>query len=276
MRQTGWSIVACALIATLGCNDRPGEDAGGPTALSAAGAESSCGSASPRAPFTGEACYDPMIDAADFAGVVEDNPFFPLTPGTTWRYEAESKDGAEINLVKVTNDTKTITLPDGSTIDATVVYDLVYECDELDDCDLVLDNLIEETYDWYAQDAEGTVWYFGEESAEWEDGQIVSTEGSWEAYVDGALPGIIMLADPDIGHTYRQEYSAGVAEDLARVVSRNKAVSVPYGDFDGCLKTQDWNALESASQEQKYYCLGVGLVLEVGKRNVRVELVDLQ
>jgi hypothetical protein len=109
----------------------------------------------------------------------------------------------------------------------------------------------------------------------YEGGMVVGTEGSWEAYVDGALPGIIMLADPKIGTTYRQEYWKGEAEDLARVVSLNQSVSVPYGDFEGCLKTQDWNALESPSQEQKSYCHDVGMVLEIAKQNVHVELVDL-
>jgi len=271
-------VLTCALIGSVGCKDMAGDlaSASGPTALVPAGHESACGTASPRAPWSGEECYDPVIDADDFAGVAEDNPFFPLEPGTLWRYEAETKDGAEINTVEVTFGTKTIHLPDGSTIEATVVHDLVYECEDLDDCDLVLENLIEETFDWYAQDDEGTVWYFGEDSREFDGGVPVSTEGSWEAYVDGALPGIVMLADPTIGATYRQEFSLDVAQDLARVVSLNRSVSVPFDDFEGCLKTQDWNALEPASQEQKFYCPGIGTVLEIGKQNEHVELVDVE
>lgn len=276
MRIGKWLGTCGVLLAMTGCENLTDQAPApaGPTALAPTGHGSACDHASPRAPWTAEECYDPAIDAADFANVDETNTFFPLIPGTTWRYEAETKDGAEVIAVEVTSDVKTIHLPDGGTIEATVVLDRVYECDELEDCELIQENLVEETYDWYAQDTEGNVWYFGEESTEFVEGVPVNMEGSWEAYVDGALPGIIMFADPKIGTTYRQEYYAGEAEDLARVVSLNRSVSVPYDDFNGCLKTQDWNPLEKATQEQKFYCPDVGLALEVAKQNVRVELVE--
>ena len=60
---------------------------------------------------------------------------------------------------------------------------------------------IEDTFDWYAQDNDGKVWYSGEDSKEIEDGKIVSTEGSWEAGVDGAKPGIVMKSNPQVGDT---------------------------------------------------------------------------
>jgi hypothetical protein len=264
-----------ALLASSACKNMLEESTTGPAGLAPAGAESACDYASARAPWSGEECYDPQLDEADFAGVAENNTFFPLAPGTMWRYESESKDGAEVNTVEVTNNVKMIHLLGGGVIEATEVLDEVYECDDLDDCDLILDNLHERTLDWYAQDLYGFVWYLGEDSSEYEDGIVVSTEGSWESYVDGALPGLIMLADPKIGTTYRQEYWKDEAEDMARVVSLNRPVSVPYGDFEGCLRTQDWNALENASQEDKFYCPGIGLVLEVAKQNVHVELVEV-
>ena len=89
--------------------------------------------------------------------------------------------------------------------------------------------LVEDTYDWYAQDQEGNVWYFGEETAEYEDGEIVSTAGAWEAGVDGALPGIVMEADPTVGDSYRQEYYPGEAEDMAEVVQTGVSEEVAFG-----------------------------------------------
>ena len=123
--------------------------------------------------------------------------------------------------------------------------------------------LTEETFDWFAQDSEGNVWYFGEDSAEYEDGELVSTEGSWEAGVDGAQPGIIMKADPRVGDSYRQEYYEGEAEDMGAVVALEQSVTVPYGDFDDCLQILDWNPLEPDSNEYKYYSSEIGLVLEM-------------
>lgn len=126
-------------------------------------------------------------------------------------------------------------------------------------------SLIEETLDWYAQDGAGNVWYLGEDSKEIENGQVVSTEGSWEWGKEGALPGIIMWADPGahIGENYRQEFFRGEAEDWAKVLAVGQTVNVPYGNLTGCIKTEDWNGLESGGRENKYYCPGVGLALEV-------------
>jgi hypothetical protein len=118
--------------------------------------------------------------------------------------------------------------------------------------------LIEKTYDWFAQDKEGNVWYFGEDTKEYEDGKVVSTKGSWEAGVDGAKPGIIMPADPKVGQSYRQEYYPGEAEDMARVLSLNDTVTVPYGSFDHVLETKEWTPLEPGFYEKKYYVGGVG------------------
>jgi hypothetical protein len=122
------------------------------------------------------------------------------------------------------------------------------------------------------------VWYLGEDSKEIENGQVVSTEGSWEWGVDGALPGVIMWADPS-GHQseeYRQEYLKGVAEDLAKVVGLDESVEVPSGNYTGCLKTEERSALESNSTEFKFYCAGVGTVLETdGSGGQRDELQDV-
>ena len=138
------------------------------------------------------------------------------------------------------------------------------------------DELVEDTYDWYAQDKEGNVWYMGEDSKEYEDGAVVSTEGSWEAGVDGAKPGMIMKGNPQAGDSYRQEYYKGEAEDMAKVISLNESVSVPYGSFENCLQTEEWTPLEPDVLEHKYYAPSVGLVLEVDiESEDRVELIDI-
>ena len=191
--------------------------------------------------------WNPEIDPGDFVSTI-DNPYFPLVPGTVFEYQAETDEGIESGVVEVTHDTKEVL-----GVLTTVVIDRVYLEGEL----------IEETADWYAQDADGNVWYFGEASTEFAGGVPVSSEGSWEAGVDGAFPGIIMLAEPKIGEKYHQEFAPGVAEDMGQVLSLSESVSVPADDYENCLRTMDWTPLEPGHREFKYYCPGVGLVLEL-------------
>ena len=132
------------------------------------------------------------------------------------------------------------------------------ECVVVDDRAWEDGKLIEKTYDWFAQDKEGSVWYFGEDTKEYENGKVVSTKGSWEAGVDGAKPGIIMQADPKVGQSYHQEYYKGEAEDMAKVQSLNASVRVPYGSFDRVLVTREWTPLQPVFYEKKYYVRGVG------------------
>ena len=137
--------------------------------------------------------------------------------------------------------------------------------------------LVEETFDWYAQDRDGNVWYFGEEAKDYENGVVVSTKGSWEAGIDGALPGIIMQANPQVGDPYRQEFYAGEAEDMAQVLSITESVTVPHGSYDRVVRTMDWTPLEPGKVEDKFYASGIGLILEViveGGEG-RVELIDI-
>ena len=138
--------------------------------------------------------------------------------------------------------------------------------------------LAEDTFDWYAQDSSGNVWYFGEDSKEYEDGVFVGTEGSWQAGVDGAKPGIIMKANPQIGDSYRQEYYLDEAEDMGKVIKLNESTSVPYGSFDGVLVILEWNPLEPKVIEHDYYAPGVGAILEVVVKggSERVELVEIR
>ncbi|MGH2729262.1 MAG: hypothetical protein ACRDJI_01490, partial [Actinomycetota bacterium] len=132
--------------------------------------------------------------------------------------------------------------------------------------------IAEKTFDWFAQDRYGNVWYFGEISKDYEDGKFAGTEGSWEAGTDGALPGIVMLGDPEVGDEYRQEYYAGEAEDFGKVVELDASVEVPYGSFDNVLVTEDWNPLEPKVLENKYYARGIGVVFEEAVKGADEEL----
>jgi hypothetical protein len=218
-----------------------------------------CGGSSsgPEEDCTPDPTYNPSINPSDFVSGI-DNPLWPLVPGTRYVYQG----GEETIEVTVTNDTKQIL-----GVTTIVVHDVVSVGSEI----------IEDTYDWYAKDKEGNVWYFGEDTKEYESGQVVSTEGSWEAGVDGAKAGIVMHAtQPAIGSPYRQEYYACEAEDMAEVVSLSESVTVPYGSFDNCLQTREFTPLEPDVNEYKYYAPGVGLVLEVDVQSgARTELIGM-
>ena len=192
------------------------------------------------------------------------NPLFPLEPGTRWTYREVDEDG-EVLQVVVTATSETRTIANGA--EARVVRDTV-----------TLDGeLIEDTLDWYAQDAAGTVWYLGEDTAELEDGYITSHEGSFEAGVDDALPGVIMPAEPKVGQTYRQEYYAGVAEDNGEVLALDGTATVPAGSYDDLVQTADTNALEPDVLEHKFYASDVGVVLTVDvESGAREELVSVE
>ncbi|MBI5527184.1 MAG: hypothetical protein HY897_12685 [Deltaproteobacteria bacterium] len=200
--------------------------------------------------------YNPVIRPEDFvAGVT--NQYFPLKPGTLFTYKSEDED----NTVEVLSETKVVL-----GVTCTVVLDRVLENGDLK----------EETYDWYAQDKAGNVWYMGEDSKTYSGGVLTGTEGSWEAGVDGAKPGIILEADPQPGDSYRQEYYESEAEDMGDVVSLGESVTVPAGTYADCLKTRDWTPLEPGVSEFKYYARGVGFVLETAPDGSgRLELISV-
>lgn len=180
------------------------------------------------------------------------NPWFPLEPGTRWTYREITEDGEEVRVV-VTATSVTREIANGVT--ARVVRDTV-----------TLDGeIIEDTLDWYAQDPAGTVWYLGEDTAEFEDGEVTTREGSFEAGVDGAEAGVIMPAAPEVGMTYRQEHYEGEAEDRGEVLALGEQARVPAGQYDELLQTADTTPLEPDVLEHKYYARGVGLVLTVDR-----------
>ncbi len=205
--------------------------------------------------------YDPPIDPARFVQGI-DNLYLPMTPGTTLIYAGSSSQGQSHVEVEVTHETKPIL-----GVTCTVVHDTKF----------VDGNLSEDTIDWFAQDIDGNVWYFGESSKGIVDGEIVSLEGSWIAGVDGAKPGIVMKGQLALDQLYRQEYALGVAEDVARVVAQGETVTVPYGTFTKCLRTEDFSALEPDVLENKSFAPGIGSIREVDVGTTKgIELVDIQ
>ena len=204
------------------------------------------------------------LDPADFTADI-DNPHWPMKPGTRWTYREVDPDGEELRVtVVVTSETREI----ANGITARVVRDTVFAGSEI----------VEDTFDWYAQDSDGTIWYLGEDTAEFDDGEIVSREGSFEAGVDGALPGILIPADPEPGMKYRQEYYAGEAEDNGEVLSIHAIADAPLGHFTDVVLTWDTNALEPEVAELKFYAPGVGPVLSLeaaGGPGSREELVAI-
>jgi hypothetical protein len=190
------------------------------------------------------------LDPAEFTTEI-DNPYWPMAVGSRWVYRETDPEGARQKVV-VTVTPKTKTIANG--IEARVVHDVVTE-----------DGVpVEVTDDWYAQDADGNVWYLGEDTTEYENGKPVSKAGSFEAGVDGAEPGIIMPANPEPGLSYRQEYYAGEAEDKGSIVSVDEQAEVPAGHYEDVLMTRDVNPLEPKILEFKFFARDVGPALAIG------------
>ncbi len=217
------------------------------------GSSSSNPPADPNPPGTQDPA-EPAFSASLFSSTSDqvDNAYFPLTPGLARTFRVETEDGVEIIVVETLDTTRTV-----AGVKCAIVRDQVF-LDEL---------LIEDTFDWYAQDDDGNVWYLGEDVTNYEyddDGNLLGTddEGAWEAGVDGAVAGILMKATQQVGDTYRQEYYEGEAEDMGEIIALNVSVLLSTGAAYTCLQTRDWNPLEPGSEEFKYYAPGLGVVLE--------------
>ena len=243
-------LTGCALLATAGCFGTSSQS-GSSSGAASASAPSPRPATSPAAsevdlPQGGEPVD---LDPSDFTTRI-DNPWWPMKPGTRWTYR--EVEGGSVNKVIVIVTHETAKLADGVT--ARVVRDTVSEDGQL----------VEDTKDFYAQDQQGNIWYLGEQTAEFENGKVATREGSFEAGKDGALPGIIMPAQPQPGQKYRQEYLKGQAEDQGAVLSTDEMVQAPYGFFRHALLTRDTNPLEPKVLEYKLYAKGVGPVLTLG------------
>lgn len=209
----------------------------------------------------GQAPYDPNIDPQNFVKNIT-NQFFPLKPGTVYIYNMlipGSPKGMDTFFVT----RQTINL-------------LGVTCVVVRDTVTIGGQVTEDTLDYFAQDKQGNVWYFGEDTTQLQDGVVVGVEGSWRGGVNDAKPGIIIKAKQKVGDEYRQEFALGTAEDMARVVAVDQNVKVPFGSFSNALKTLEFAALEPDARENKYYVPGVGNVLVVdlvtGERDELVKI----
>jgi hypothetical protein len=190
--------------------------------------------------------YTPALDPANFVTVI-DNPYFPLPVGRKLVYSGIKDGQTQTDTVAVTEQKKVIL-----GITATVVHDVATH-DQ---------TVLEQTFDYYAQDKQGTVWYLGEDTTHFLPNGKADTSGSFQAGVDGAQPGIIMKARPQIPDAYRQECYAGQAEDTAWVVATSGSVRVPYGNVRNVLTTLEATQLEPGAYDQKVYGPGIGIVSE--------------
>lgn len=246
-RKVGGGLASAVVLAALGALGTVGPGA----------AASPGGNAAPKAPPIMQ-----LPPPGDFVQRV-DNPYSPFIPGTRWIYASRTSKGEERIVVEVLHRTKMI-----EGIRATVVNDVVRRGG----------SLVEATFDWYAQDRHGNVWYLGENTKEYRNGGVISTEGSWEAGVDGASAGILMFAHPDVGAPYRQEYYAGQAEDQAKLLTLSTQVATPAGHFVHVRMTDDTTALDANAEEVKFYARGVGIVqeLDLSPEFARTELLQVQ
>jgi hypothetical protein len=238
--------------------------------VAAAGATTACGTdrspavASPSSTAAALPQGDEQrkLDPADFTTEIT-NRWWPMDVGDRWVYEESDGKGGVLKIeVTVLDRTKTV----AAGVEARVVHDIGTDDGEV----------VEDTLDYYAQDVDGNVWYLGEKTAEYENGEVASTEGSWEAGVNGGQAGILLPAEPQVGTGYRQEYLAGHAEDEGFVLSTGERVQVPAGKYADTLMTRDTSPIEPNLVELKFYAPGVGPVMEVpisGEfgRNVLIE-----
>ena len=236
------AVALAAVVAGCGSNDSSGgaDKDGATTAREATGPRST-------APPRGSGPVD--LDPADFTTRI-DNPYWPMTPGSRWVYrETDAQGRVQHGEITVMRQTKMV-----AGVRARVVHDRVTRNGKL----------VEDTFDWFAQDRAGNIWYLGEDTREYQNGKVSSAAGSWQAGVDGAQAGVLLPGSPRVGQEYRQEYREGEAEDAARVLSVSEQVQVPVGHFASALLTKDFTPLEPDVLEYKLYARGVGLVLALG------------
>jgi hypothetical protein len=232
------SLLALPILITAGCGS------GGSNSTTTAG--SIAAGAGPNGPAE--------VSPSEFSATV-DNPYYPLKPGSTYRYRGVKDGKPTLDIYAVSHETKAI-----EEVPCVAVKDNLYEAG----------NLEEQTTDWYTQDHAGNVWYFGEATRELNaQGKTTSTEGSWQAGVDDAEPGIFIPADPQPGQSYRQEYYKGHAEDQFKVLALSSSVTVPAGSYQPALLTEETTPLEPGVVDHKYYVRGVGNVKEVTARGPR-------
>ena len=229
--------------------------------VAVAGATAAAGKAFADHADARDAAGAPRMPPASTFSAHVDNPWFPLKPGTRYRYTGVKDGKPSRDIVTVTHRTKTI-----EGVPCVAVHDQLYLRGQLE----------ERTTDWYSQDSKGNVWYFGENTAELDKhGRVTNTSGTWRAGVHRAKPGIYMPAHPRIGQSSLQEYYKGQAEDPFKVVGLFGTVTGPK--TRNTLLTREWTPLEPGVLDHKMYVRGIGTVLEQTEKggNERNELVSV-
>jgi hypothetical protein len=211
-----------------------------------------------------DSSYKPDINPVNFTNSTNiSNPYYPALPGKKYIYEGQTDEGLDRVEEQRLVETKTI---------------MGIKCIVVRFKEYINGNLVEDTRDWYAQDNDGNLWYFGEEVDNYNaNGTISDHGGSWEAGIDGALPGMIMPANPQIGMRYREEYYFGHAEDEAEITETGISETISLGTYNNCIKTKNWTVLEPDALETKIYAPGIGLIKEVSiSENEELSLVSIQ
>ena len=211
-----------------------------------------------------DSSYKPDINPVNFTNSTNiSNPYYPALPGKKYIYEGQTDEGLDRVEEQRLVETKTI---------------MGIKCIVVRFKEYINGNLVEDTRDWYAQDNDGNLWYFGEEVDNYNaNGTISDHGGSWEAGIDGALPGMIMPANPQTGMRYREEYYFGHAEDEAEITDTGISETISLGTYNNCIKTKNWTVLEPDALETKIYAPGIGLIKEVSiSENEELSLVSIQ
>jgi len=200
----------------------------------------------------------PDFSAATFIpGAPVTNPYFSLLPGATAEFRAEYVAHGETVVEEFTR-TVLFERRDIAGIDAVVVQDSSYE-------DGVL---VEDTFDFYAQDTDGNVWYLGEDVTNYlydKKGNFLGTdsESAWRTGVNGALPGYAMPADLTLGFTYYQEFAPlDAALDIGTTFATDVTLDTIFGELTGVLQVLETSEAEKKARGFKYYAPGIGLVQE--------------
>jgi hypothetical protein len=207
------------------------------------------GSATPRAVALHRSGGHTHPSPSHFTRGRVDNAWFPLRPGNKLVSIGTEAGNRLRDVVFTTYSTAVI---DGVTCRA--VRDRLFQNSILR----------ETTTDWYAQTRHGTVWYFGERTAELDrHGHVVSREGSFRSGRNGAEAGVFMPAHPRVGQSFRQENYPGHAEDRFAIRDLSAPIAVPVIASHHAMLTRETSPLEPGVVDHKYYVRDIGTVREV-------------
>jgi len=206
-----------------------------------AGREPDAGAGAPPAP-PAPPPPPPVVPPGDAPPAAE-HPYFPLTPGSFWIYEGFEEGRRKSEEVRVLDERRSI---------------LGFACAEVEERVRLDGELVEVTIQWFALDANGALWWFGERSHAIVDGRPEATGDSWEAGRDGALPVMLLDGDPEAGESFPD----AARRTVMTVLSTGAEARTPAGLFRDCLEVADTNLEEVEDEDRIIYAPGVGRVRE--------------